>query len=131
MRHTVKSMDAEVKGFSATGRHAITGTAEALQKTLTSVQRLAENLDGESASTLALMRGTLENANTAIDDVRGTLQNASTAIDGVNVLLDPQGRTVMQMQDAVEDLAVTAARVRDVSERVARDPSVLIRGVRR
>lgn len=131
IRHTVKGMDAEVKGLSANGRRALADTAAAMQKTLTSVQRLADNLDRESASMLALTRGTLQNANTAIDDVRGTLQNANTAIDGVNVLLDPQGRTIMQMQDAVEDLAVTAARVRDVSERVARDPTVLIRGPRR
>jgi paraquat-inducible protein B len=128
---TVKGVDAEVKGLSAAGRHAMADTAAALQKTLTSVERLADNLDRESASTLALTRGTLQNANTAIDDVRGTLRNANTAIDGVNVLLDPQGRTIMQMQDAVEDLAATAARVRDLTERVDRDPTVLIRGQRR
>jgi paraquat-inducible protein B len=34
----------------------------------------------------------------------------------------------MQVERAVEDLAATAARLRDLSERVDRDPAVLIRG---
>jgi paraquat-inducible protein B len=117
LRQTVKTIDSEVKGFSVTGQRATTESAAALQSALASVKSLAENLDREAASTLAL--------------ARGTLQNANTAIDGANVLLDPQGRTVMQIQDAVEDLAETAARLRDASERVDRDPTILIRGRRR
>jgi paraquat-inducible protein B len=46
------------------------------------------------------------------------------------VLLDPRGQTVTQVQEAVDDLAATASRLRDLSERVDRDPSVLIRGRR-
>ena len=92
-------------------------SAASLQNTLASVQKLSENLDREAASTLAA--------------VRGTLQNADTAVDDINVLLDPRGQTMTQVQDAVEDLAATAARLRDLSERVDRDPGVLIRGRKR
>ena len=116
LRQTVKTVDREVHGLSATGQRSISQTAASLQNTLASVQKLADNLDREAASTLALVRGTLQNANTAVDDI--------------NVLLDPSGQTVMQVQEAVDDLAATAARLRDLSERVDRDPSVLIRGRR-
>ena len=114
LRQTVKTVEREVHSFSATGQRSISETAASLQNTLASVQKLSENLDREAASTLAV--------------VRGTLQNADTAVDGINVLVDPRGQTMTQVQDAVEDLAATAARLRDLSERVDRDPSVLIRG---
>jgi paraquat-inducible protein B len=35
---------------------------------------------------------------------------------------------VSQLQQTVDDLAATAARLRNVAERVDRDPSVLVRG---
>ncbi len=116
LRQTVKTVDREVHSFSATGQRSISETAASLQNTLASVQKLAENLDREAASTLTV--------------VRGTLQNADTAVDGIKVLVDPRGQTVTQVQEAVDDLAATAARLRDLSERVDRDPSVLIRGRR-
>jgi paraquat-inducible protein B len=116
LRQTVKTVDREVHGFSATGQRAISETAASLQNTLASVQKLSENLDREAASTLTV--------------ARGTLQNADIAVDGIRVLVDPRGQTVTQVQDAVDDLAATAARLRDLSERVDRDPSVLIKGRR-
>jgi len=113
----VRTIEREVAGFSAAGQRATTESSAALQKTLASVQSLSESLDREAASTLA--------------QVRGTLQKANTAVEGANLLLDPRGRTVMQVQDAADDLAATAARLRDLSERVDRDPTILIRGRRR
>ena len=117
LRQTVKTVEREVQSFSTTGQRSISETAASAQNTLASVQKLAEDLDREAASTLAV--------------VRGTLQNADTAVDGINVLVDPRGQTMTQVQDAVEDLAATAARLRDLSERVDRDPGVLIRGRKR
>lgn len=66
----------------------------------------------------------------ALGAVRGAVDNANTAINGAIALLDPDGRTVMQAGRTVEDLTATAARLRDLSERVDRDPAVLIRGRR-
>lgn len=117
LRRTVNTVEREVHSFSGTGQRSISETAAAAQKTLASVQKLAENLDREATSTLVA--------------VRGTVQNADTAVDGLNVLLDPRGQTVTQIQDAVEDLAATAARLRDLSERADRDPAILIRGRKR
>ena len=114
LRQTVKTVDREVHSFSATGQRSISETAASLQSTLASVKKLAENVDREAASTLTV--------------ARGTLQNADTAVDGIKVLVDPRGQTVTDVQDALGDLAATAARLRDLSERVDRDPSVLIRG---
>jgi paraquat-inducible protein B len=34
----------------------------------------------------------------------------------------------VQAQRAVDDLAATAARLRNIAERIDRDPSVLVRG---
>ena len=103
LRRTARTVDREVVESSAT-----------FQKTLGSVQTLAQNLDREAASTLG--------------QVRATLQKANTAVEGANVLLDQRGTTVIQLQRAVDDLAVTSARLRSFAERIDRNPSVLLRG---
>ena len=114
LEHTLDTIDREVTRFSGTGREAIVTTAADLRKTLAAVQTLAVDLDREATSTLTT--------------VRGTFKNANTSIDGANVLLDPRGRTVMQVQRAIDDLAAAAARLRTLAERVDRDPAVLVRG---
>ena len=117
VRRAVGAAEREVRAFSATGQHGMNESSAAFQKSLASIQMLAETLDREAAGTLA--------------QARGTLANANTAIEGANVLLDPHGATVMHVQEAAEDLAATAARLREISERVDRDPTILIRGRRR
>jgi paraquat-inducible protein B len=114
LRRTVNTVDREVTGLSRDGRDAIASASASLQKTLASAQTLAANLDREATSTLVT--------------ARGTFKRASTALDGANVLLDPRGRTVIQVQRAVDDLAVAAGRLRNLAERVDRDPAVLVRG---
>jgi paraquat-inducible protein B len=114
LRHTLNTIDREVISVSGTGRGAIASTAADLQRTLASVRRLAENLDRETASTLTA--------------ARGTLKSATATFDGTSVLVDPHGRTVIQVQRAVDDLAAAAARLRNFAERVDRDPGVLVRG---
>jgi paraquat-inducible protein B len=114
LHETLKTVDGEVKSLSGAARVSLADSTSALQKTMNSVQTLAANLDREAAGTATAARGTLDRAN--------------TAIEGANTLLDPRGRTVIQVQRAVDDLAATAARLRNLAERVDRDPSVLIRG---
>jgi len=114
IRHTLATVDREVAAFSRTGQRAVGDSAAALQKTLSSVQTLTANLDRESTSTLSAMRGTLGRADSSIENTRA--------------LLDPQGPMVTQLQQAADDLAATAARLRNVADRVDRDPSVLVRG---
>jgi len=88
--------------------------AAALQTPLSAVQSLVATLDRESSTTMTAMRGTLGRADGALDNTRA--------------LVDPQGSMVSQLQQTVDDLAGTAARLRNVAERVDRDPSVLVRG---
>ena len=114
LRKTLATVDREVAALSRTGRGAVGDSAIALQKTLRSVQGLVSTLDRESATTLTAMRGTLNRADGALDDTHR--------------LLDPQGQMVSQLQQTVDDLATTAARLRNVADRVDRDPSVLVRG---
>jgi len=114
LRQTLATVDREVAAFSRTGRGVVGDSAVALQKTLTSVQALVATLDRESATTLTAIRGTLGRADASLDNTR--------------LLLDPQGPMVSQLQQAVDDLAATAARLRKVAERVDRDPAVLVRG---
>lgn len=114
LRQTLATVDREVAALSRVGRGAVGDSAVALQKTLTSVQGLVATLDRESTTTLTAMRATLKRADGALDDT--------------HLLLDPQGQMVSQLQQTVDDLAATAARLRNVAERVDRDPSVLVRG---
>ena len=114
MRQTLATVDREVAALSRTGRGAVGDSAVALQKTLSSAQALVATLDRESTTTLTAMRGTFNRADGVLDDTHS--------------LLDPQGQMVSQLQQTVDDLAATATRLRNVAERVDRDPSVLVRG---
>ncbi|HSW21441.1 MAG TPA: ABC-type transport auxiliary lipoprotein family protein, partial [Burkholderiaceae bacterium] len=114
LRQTLATMDREVAALSRTGQRAVGDSAMALQKTLSSVQALVATIDRESAITLTAIRGTLGRADGPLDNTR--------------LLLDPQGPMVSQLQQTVDDLAATAARLRNVAERVDRDPAVLVRG---
>jgi paraquat-inducible protein B len=100
---TLGTIDREVGASSAS-----------LQQTLAAARTLATNLDREGASTLVAMRQ--------------TLGKADATLDGVHALVDPRGHTAMQVRRAVDDLAATSARLRNLAERVDRDPSVLVRG---
>jgi len=106
-RHAAQRLDREVTQLSSTGREGIATTATSLQQTLATVQTLATNLDREAASTMG---------------------RADKALDSANAVLDPNGHTMLQVQRGIDDLAATAARLRNLTERVDRDPSILIRG---
>jgi paraquat-inducible protein B len=107
IRHAAQTIDREVTQLSRSGRDDIASSTAALRQTLASVQSLATDLDRETASTLG---------------------RANTAIDATNAVLDPNGRTMIQAQRAIDDIAATAARLRNFVDRVDRDPSILIRG---
>jgi paraquat-inducible protein B len=114
LRNTLGAIETEVGAMSGTAQTGIKQTVGELNQTLTSLRTLSATLDKEVASTAAA--------------ARTTMGKADTALDGASAVLDPQGRTMVQMQRAVDDLAATAARLRNLSERVDRDPSVLIKG---
>jgi paraquat-inducible protein B len=78
-------------------------------------------VERDTTSTSAALRATLANAD-------ATLANADAVLADTHALVDPHGHTAMQAQRAVEDIAATAARLRNLAERVDRDPSVLVRG---
>jgi len=100
---TLDTIDREVGASSAS-----------LQQTLAAARSLATTLEREGTGTLAA--------------VRHTLEKADATLDGAHALVDPRGHTAMQVQRAVDDLAATSARLRNLAERVDRDPSVLVRG---
>lgn len=106
-RHAAQSVDREVTQLSSAGREGIATSTQALAQALASVQSLATDLDREAASTMG---------------------RADNALDAANTVLEPNGRTMLEMQRAIEDFAATAARLRNFTERVDRDPSILIRG---
>lgn len=110
LRRTVNTIEREATGLSRQGR----ATLANVDSTLASAQTLIADLDREATRTLTAARGTFE--------------GASTTVDEANALLDPRGRTMMQVQRTIDDLAAAAARLRSFAERVDRDPSVLVRG---
>jgi paraquat-inducible protein B len=92
-----------------------------LPKTLRAASRTLDTLDREAAGSSAALQETL----TA---VRQTVQTADATLRDARTLVDPRGHTAVQVQRAVDDLAATSARLRNIAERVDRDPSVLVRG---
>jgi paraquat-inducible protein B len=135
LRQTLATVDKEIAGVSGSAREVLNGSAGSLQQTLDSVQRLVATLEREAASTAAAARGTLTKADstlagvgTALGGIPSTLEATNRTLEGVNRALDPNGRTMIQIQRAVDDLAATAARLRNLAERADRDPSILIRG---
>lgn len=86
----------------------------ALQQTLASVRTLTGSTDREIAATAAAMRETLARADATLVSARA--------------LVDPRGHNAIQLQRALDDFAATSARLRNLAERVDRDPSVLVRG---
>jgi paraquat-inducible protein B len=92
----------------------VAASSVALRQTLASMQTLAGSTDREIADTAAAMRETLAHADTALDAARA--------------LVDPRGHNAIEVRRAIDDLSVASARLRNLAERVDRDPSVLIRG---
>jgi len=103
LQRTLDTTEREVKASSA-----------ALQDTLASTRALAGTLGRDGAQTLAAFRETLDSADATLEAARA--------------LVDPRGHNAMQLQRTLDDLAATSARLRNVAERVDRDPSVLVRG---
>ena len=92
-----------------------------LPETLRAARRTLDTLDREAAGSSAALQETLA-------AFRQTLQTADATLGDARTLVDPRGHTAVQVQRAVDDLAATSARLRNIAERVDRDPSVLIRG---
>lgn len=122
LQRTLASMDAVLRnpGLKAS-LDRLPATLAALDRTLNTVEREAGASSAEFKQTLVTIRA-------GSDALRGTLANADAVLQDTHALLDPRGRTAVQAQRAVEDLAATAARLRNIAERIDRDPSVLVRG---
>lgn len=86
----------------------------ALQQTLASVRTLAADTDREAVATAVALRETLARADATLEAAR--------------VLVDPRGHNAVEVRRAIDDLVATSARLRNLAERVDRDPSVLLRG---
>jgi paraquat-inducible protein B len=125
-QRTLASLD---RILSAPG---LTQTIEELPALANQLRQTLTKLDGEVVALSKASRTAIGDSASALqatlESVQTTLERGNTALDGASTLLDPRGRTALQMQRAVDDLAVTAARLRALTERIDRDPSTLIRG---
>ena len=92
----------------------IAAGSSALHETLASVRSLAGSLERESTTSAAALRA--------------TLANADAVLEGAHALVEPHGHTAVQAKRALDDLAATAARLRNLAERLDRDPSLLVKG---
>ena len=118
---TLGTMDREVVATSASVQRTlgtvdreVTATSAGVQQTLASVRALAKAVETDSGITLAALRETLE--------------RADATLEAAHALVDPHGHNAIQVQRTLDDLAVATARLRNLAERVDRDPSVLVRG---
>jgi paraquat-inducible protein B len=99
-----------------------------LPATLATLDRTLSTVEREVGASSSEFKQTLVSVRASSDALRGTLANADAVLEDTHALLDPRGRTAVQAQRAVDDLAATAARLRNIAERIDRDPSVLVRG---
>ncbi len=51
-----------------------------------------------------------------------TLENADAILEATHALVDPRGHNAMQLQRTLDDFAAASARLRNLAERVDRDP---------
>jgi len=97
-----------------TTEREVGASSASLQETLAAMRMLATTLDRNGASTLAALSATLE--------------RADATLDAAHTLVDPRGHNAIQLQRTLDDFAAASARLRNLAERVDRDPSVLVRG---
>lgn len=135
LRQTLKTLEDEAGGLSHSVSDTLGASAGSLERTLESIQRLTTTMEREAAGTAAAARATLARAeetlagaDAALAGLPETLQATQRAVEGASRALDPRGRTMIQVQRAVDDLAAASARLRDLAERADRDPTILIRG---
>lgn len=122
LQRTLVSVDAVMRN------PGLTKALERLPASLSSLERTLNTIEREVGDSSAELRQTLASIRTTSDALRGTLANADAVLDGAHAFVDPRGHTAMQAQRAIDDFAATAARLRNLAERVDRDPSVLVRG---
>jgi paraquat-inducible protein B len=126
---TLESLQRTLASVDAVMRNPGLGKAlDRLPATLAALDRTLNTVDREVGESSAEFRQALASIRAGSDALRGTLANADAVLEDTHALLDPRGRTVVQAQRAVDDLAATAARLRNTAERIDRDPSVLVRG---
>ena len=111
---TLPQVLASLKRSLDTIEREVGASSGALQQTLGSVRALAANTDREISTTAAALRETLD--------------RADATLDAAHALVDPRGHNAVEVRRAIDDLAATSARLRNLVERVDRDPSVLVRG---
>jgi paraquat-inducible protein B len=122
LQRTLASVDAVLRN------PGLKASLDRLPATLATLDRTLSTVEREVGASSSEFKQTLVSVRASSDALRGTLANADAVLEDTHALLDPRGRTAVQAQRAVDDLAATAARLRNIAERIDRDPSVLVRG---
>ena len=99
-----------------------------LPQVLGSLKRTLDATEREVKASSAAVQDTLREGTHTFAAFRETLDKADATLEAAHALLDPSGHNAIQVQRTLDDLAATSARLRNLAERVDRDPSVLIRG---
>jgi paraquat-inducible protein B len=89
--------------------------------TLTSLRKLADDLDAK----LGPLGGTMQATAT---DARETLRTTNLTLQQMQTLLKPDAPLAYSLQRSLNDLSAAARAFRQVAEELERDPSVLLRG---
>lgn len=124
-----KALRAALDGINATvnapglqkALQSLPETLAALNETLASVRRLAQNLDQQSGPLLASLNRTSERAALAVEQARTTLQS-------VQGLADTGSPLAGQLVGVLEELRGTARSIRLLADYLERNPSALVRG---
>ncbi len=96
-------------------------TLTTLNKTMTSVQTLAENFDKRSGPLLTSIQKTSERSTVAVEQARATLESMQGLVDAGSPLAG-------QLVNVLEELRGTARSIRLLADYLERNPSALVRG---
>jgi paraquat-inducible protein B len=124
-----KALRASIDGINATVnapglQHALQSlpdTLAALNETLVSVQKLANNLDQRSGPLLTSVQQASERSTQAVEQARATLAS-------VQGLADVGSPLAGQLVGVLEELRGTARSIRLLADYLERNPSALVRG---
>ena len=104
------------------------GGLDQLPEVMSSLKRTLDTTEREVKASSAAVQKTLEKTDATLEKADATLEKTDATLEAAHALVDPRGHNAIQVQRTLDDLAATSARLRNLAERVDRDPSVLIRG---
>ena len=127
----LSTIDFEALGRSLTGAvegiDRLVGSPE-LQKSIATLNEALTEVRDAAAALKSGVRPLTASVDGTTDDLRAALRRLEATLDGIDSLFDPRAPLVEGAARTLEDLGEAARAVRQLAERLDRDPSALLTG---